>query len=67
MELSTLRSNTLRRAIEEAKRFIYLAEIAEAEYRTKSLVSITGNKHTGAAKRASMDLTRVLADFRQGR
>jgi len=52
----------LRKAIDEAKRFIDKAEDAISaldaqEYRTPS-------KHVAAAKRASMDLTRALAYVR---
>ncbi len=53
----------LSRAIAEAQRFIMIAHAAQ--------VKLNGNKfakygcpETGAAHRASMDLTRVLAEFR---
>jgi hypothetical protein len=69
-----MKPETLRRAISEARRFIELAEAVPitsypAEYQVRSIgydVMETG-KASGAAKRASMDLTRVLADLRQGR
>lgn len=52
-------------AIDEAKRFIIKAELAYNKIQENSLTTITGSKETGAAKRASMDLTRVLADLRK--
>jgi hypothetical protein len=57
---------TLLIAIEEATRFLKAAKEAR-----KSIVhkpwgaDFEGNKSTAAAKRASMDLTRALADMRR--
>lgn len=56
----------LRAAINEAKRFIKKAEEAEYKLKTVPLIYITGSKETASAKRASMDLTRVLSDLRNG-
>lgn len=54
---------TLRAAITEAERFIRLAKDAAAELPDQGY-QITGNRKSGAARRASMDLTRALADLR---
>ncbi len=48
-------------AMTEAQRFLRLAERAKADYRA---FSSEASKHHAAAKRASMDLTRALAEFR---
>ena len=50
-------------AMAEARRFIKRAD--EAVKSMDEYSEITGNKHTGACKRASMDLTRALADMRR--
>jgi hypothetical protein len=60
-------------AINEAKRFLALAEKLENEVslRGECHPGIPGNfppcKQTGALRRASMDLTRALAELRRGR
>lgn len=56
--------NTYEAAISEAKRFIKAAEAAHKRITAEKLVTITGCKETAAAKRASMDLSRALADLR---
>lgn len=56
----------LKEAIAEAKRFIKVAEkvsIKRSNYNPK-VSFLTGPKETGAARRASMDLTRKLAELR---
>jgi len=50
--------NTLEEAINEAKRFIQAATTAQMHY------SYHGNKHTAAARRSSLDLTRSLSKLR---
>ena len=56
-------SQSLKEAIAEARRFIVKAESAE---RTVSKTGyIYPSKEIAAAKRASMDLTRSLADLRR--
>ncbi len=58
---------TLNTAISEAKRFIKRAE--EAKKRNTSRRGeyvLYCSKESGAAKRASMDLTRALAAMRKG-
>lgn len=57
-------TKTLRVAIAEAKRFIAAAE--KCEPRTfENIQYFPGSKDSGAVKRASMDLTRALADLRR--
>lgn len=66
-----MKRKTLDRAIADARRFIEAADaIRRADIGTKDLEYVpysTPTKFTAAAKRASMDLTRTLADLRQGR
>jgi hypothetical protein len=47
--------------MKEAARFI---EVAETAFDNPPEYDFLGNRHTAAAKRASMDLTRALADYR---
>ena len=70
-------AKTLKRCIEEARRFIRLAEAVPIEHVpsyktevlgvTKAYDRIESGKQSAAAKRASMDLSRCLSDLRQGR
>jgi len=55
---------TLQAAIVEAERFLDLARELQAEQRDSGVYFAAG-KATGAARRASMDLTRALADLRR--
>ena len=61
---------TLKTAMQEADRFLKRAEIF-LENKTESEITpgkfYYSPKHSGAVKRASLDLTRSLADLRQGR
>jgi hypothetical protein len=60
----------IRAAITEAKRFVRAAELAlacekadeDSSYRTYPLA---GSKASGATRRASLDLTRALAEMRK--
>ena len=54
-----MNSKTLNRAIYEAERFLELAGRAQAT------VTEMTSKTTAAAKRASLDLTRALAEMRR--
>jgi hypothetical protein len=54
----------LEAAMAEAKRFIRMARIASSALKQDTYY---GGKETAAAKRASMDLTRALADVRRPR
>ena len=60
-----MKHKTLTKAIHEARRFIEAAEAVRDD--PDDFKYITGNKTTATAKRASMDLTRALADLRQNR
>jgi len=60
-----VKHKTLTKAIHEAARFIKAAE--DVRDSPDEFKYITGNKQTAACKRASMDLTRALADLRQNR
>lgn len=58
----SMNAKTLAKAVAEAKRFIATAgKVQSVEDRSWFMPS----KETGAAKRASMDLTRALADMRR--
>ena len=59
-----MNTRTLQAAIAEAERFLDLARELQAEQRGAS-VYFTASKATGATRRASMDLTRALADLRR--
>lgn len=61
-----MKTATLNRAIREAERFILLAKETTPSigYNGKS-EWIEAGKHAATTKRASMDLTRALADLRQ--
>ena len=61
---------TVLRAIDEAKRFIERAKChldKRSPLKLDSSIILDDPKASGAMKRSSMDLTRVLADLRQGR
>lgn len=49
----------------EAERFVRLAKQLEAEVETSDYDTIFGNRTSGSVRRASMDLTRALADMRR--
>jgi hypothetical protein len=49
-------------AAAEARRFLKAVKAYEAN---PPIYEFTGNKETGALRRASMDLTRALADMRR--
>ncbi len=52
-------------AISEAHRFIKAATAAKRRLKNDKWVGFCGSKETGAAKRASMDLSRTLTKIRQ--
>lgn len=56
---------TLQAAIAEAERFLDLARELQAQSNHTSWSFITGTRASGATRRASMDLTRALADLRR--
>ena len=55
---------TLRKAEQEAKRFLEAAKVMRAEL-PRDGYPIVGTRNSGAVRRASMDLTRALADLRR--
>lgn len=55
----------LQDAVEEANRFIHTANWALIRLAGEPTLEITGCKETGATRRASLDLTRILADLRR--
>ena len=58
---------TLQSAINEAIRFLNKAKDCKMAFSESAMASIVGCRESSAVKRSSMDLTRVLADLRQGR
>jgi hypothetical protein len=52
-------------AIVEARRFIERAVAAHDRLRAEPTVEYGGSKETGACRRASLDLTRALAQLRK--
>jgi hypothetical protein len=68
----------LQKAISEAKRFIEIAELVpvisqnysddcvDKKLRGKPFYTLGTGKRSGACRRASLDLTRSLADLRRG-
>ena len=70
--------STISRCIKEAERFVKLAKAVPIEHvpahesefaghHVKAYDRVEAGKASAAAKRASMDLSRALADLRQGR
>ncbi|MFA5376617.1 MAG: hypothetical protein WC455_12795 [Dehalococcoidia bacterium] len=69
-----MQAKTLQQCIQEAKRFIQLAEavplrdvVIEGEHSKRTVTYIESGKASGAMKRASMDLSRCLSALRGGR
>lgn len=69
-----MQAKTLQQCIEEAKRFLQLAEavplreaVMEGESSKRTCTFIESGKASGAMKRASMDLSRCLSALRGGR
>ncbi len=62
-----MRAKTLKRSIEEAKRFIKAAEAVSTWKSDNGNVYVNSGKEAAACKRASMDLSRALSDLRMGR
>ncbi len=66
--------STIHKVIDECQRCSILTSIVLQEHRTQDKARghtthkiLGGTRHTAALRRASMDLTRALADLRQGR
>ena len=66
----SIKVKTLDKAVSEAKRFIEAAAAVNRAERTDEYTKgdplYRGGRYSAAAKRASMDLTRALADVRGG-
>jgi hypothetical protein len=64
-----MNSHALDRAILEAAQFIKQARVLRAALKLDKVTSRKAKhpRESGATRRASMDLTRALADLRQGR
>ena len=60
-----MKPDTLEKAMTECARFQAKAIAAKFRLDADSLVGIVGSKETAAAIRASMDLTRALAELRK--
>lgn len=59
------RSRKLKEAISEAKRFIQKAENALSVLKADEYPDMVRSAETAAARRASLDLTRALANLRK--
>ena len=57
--------NALENAIQEARRFLYKAGEVVFSPQMKAGEGFLPSKETGAVKRASLDLTRALAEMRK--
>ena len=61
-----MNKSTIHNAVESAKRFIRAASIAAEELAAANCARyILGTKASGACRRASLDLTRALAEMRK--
>ncbi len=58
-----MNAETIAAAICEAERFLKAAKAAKLELASEGYIA--GTKTSGAARRASLDLTRALADMRR--
>jgi hypothetical protein len=56
---------TLKAAITEAERFLRLAHELQEQAEHTDWIYVQGTAASGATRRASMDLTRALADLRR--
>ena len=60
-----MKLEALETAMDEATRFLAKAYEVKNYLKVGSPAYITGSKETGACKRASLDLTRALAELRK--
>lgn len=60
-----MNTEKLETAIQEAERFIIFANLALDRLNSDKYAEFVGTKETAAARRASMDLTRALAQLRK--
>lgn len=63
--MAATKEQRLAAAIAEAKRFIERGEEYLTALRIGDVSSMNGCRESGAVRRASMDLTRSLADYRK--
>lgn len=63
-----MKKDTIQECLKQCQRFQLLAKVHMAQPTWKGTdQNVESTKHSSALRRASMDLTRVLADLRQGR
>jgi hypothetical protein len=60
-----MNSVKIKAAVAEAKRFIAAAKALEDRREKRDLYDFQGCRESGAVRRASLDLTRALADMRK--
>jgi hypothetical protein len=60
-----MRTENIKLAVIEAERFIVLANKCIAERKADKMCEIVGTALSGGTKRASLDLTRLLAIMRK--
>lgn len=60
-----MKHTSINAAVREAKRFLEKHREYEASIKTLNGYSCMGSKESGALRRASMDLTRALAEMRK--
>lgn len=60
-----MNTRTLQAAIAEAERFLDLARELQAQASHTDWIYVQGTAASSATRRASMDLTRALADLRR--
>jgi hypothetical protein len=56
---------TLQAAMDEATRFLIKASELKRRWEEDEMSALTGCRESGAARRASLDLTRALAELRK--
>jgi hypothetical protein len=59
-----MNNDSLQKAINEAKRFLQMAKLFQERAKTDKY-AFFGTKEGGAVRRASLDLTRSLAEMRK--
>jgi hypothetical protein len=63
--MNPTKEEKLRTAMDNARQFIQRGEELLTAYELGTASPLTGCRESGAARRASMELTRSLADFRR--
>ena len=62
-----MKDETIQVAADEARRFLRRVRVYQKRRAHDALMLICGSPEAAAVRRSSMDLTRALADMRQGR